>query len=116
MSTPPTRILAIVGTDTEVGKSIVTASLARSLRQMGLSVGVFKPFASDPAKRRSGENFSADANLISRAAELRGGEKEATGQLFRTPLSPLAAAQCEKRKVDFNAAIRQARETSSRYD
>lgn len=113
---PRSQILAVVGTDTEVGKSIVTASLARSLKQLGISVGVFKPFASDPARRQSGDAFSTDADLLARAAELPGGDAEATGQHFSAPLAPLAAADLEGRRVDLNAALRQARAMAKRYE
>jgi dethiobiotin synthetase len=113
---PRSRLLAVIGTDTEIGKSVVTASLARTMTQMGLNVGVFKPFASDPAKRRSGGYYSTDAALLARAVGRPKGGAEATGQHFHTPLSPLAAAEIEKREVDFELAIRQARELTARYD
>ena len=35
----------VTGTDTEVGKTVVTAALAHALRLRGIDVGVMKPVA-----------------------------------------------------------------------
>ena len=40
------KSIFITGTDTDVGKTCVTASIARLLRDEGVDVGVMKPFAS----------------------------------------------------------------------
>ena len=40
------KSIFITGTDTDVGKTCVTASIARLLRENGVDVGVMKPFAS----------------------------------------------------------------------
>jgi len=40
-----TKGLFITGTDTEVGKTFVTAGLAAAFRKMGADVGVMKPVA-----------------------------------------------------------------------
>ena len=39
------KSLFITGTDTDVGKTYVTAGLAVTLRKMGIDVGIMKPFA-----------------------------------------------------------------------
>jgi len=45
--------LFITGTDTDVGKTYVTAGLAVTLRKMGVDVGIMKPFAAGtPQKKR----------------------------------------------------------------
>ena len=106
----------MVGTGTEVGKTIVTAALARSLLARGMRVGVFKPFASDPARRRSGERFSTDADLLARAAGLPRRAEEVCGQLFSAPLAPMASAAIEGRRVDPAKALAQARKIARRND
>lgn len=112
---PSGMILSVVGTDTEVGKTIITAALALALGRKGRAVGVFKPFASDPARRASGEHFSTDADLLARAANLDGGWGAACGQLFEAPLAPFAAAMAEGRRVDPGAALRQARRMATQF-
>lgn len=114
---PPAGLaLAVIGTDTEVGKTIIAAALARAFAGMGLRVGVYKPFASDPARRPTGEGFSTDADLLARAAGMAGGAEAACGQLFATPLSPLAAAQAEGRRVDIPRALAGARRVIAEHD
>ena len=40
------KSIFITGTDTDVGKTCVTASIARLLNEKNVDVGVMKPFAS----------------------------------------------------------------------
>lgn len=103
------RMLAVIGTDTEIGKTVVTAALARAFRGMGLGVGVYKPFASDPAQRADGTPFSTDADLLARAAGLDADRDGVCGQLFAAPLAPLASARAEGRRVNLRAALAGAR-------
>jgi len=46
MNAAETRGIYIVGTDTDVGKTVVGSCLARLLRNKGVDVGVFKPLES----------------------------------------------------------------------
>lgn len=59
--------LFVTGTDTGVGKTIVTAALARALRLRGVRVGVMKPVTSG-CSERNGELISDDAELLAWAA------------------------------------------------
>ena len=43
------KSIFITGTDTDVGKTCVTASIARLLNEKNVDVGVMKPFASGVA-------------------------------------------------------------------
>lgn len=105
----PGKILALVGTDTEIGKTVIAAALAKAFGALGLDVGVSKPFASDPARRASGEPFSTDADLLARAADIEGGADAVCSQLFRAPLAPLASARLEGKKVDLKKGLAHAR-------
>lgn len=109
-------MLGVVGTDTEIGKTVIAAALARAFVDMGLSVGVFKPFASDPARRRNGEGFSTDADLLARAAGDAGGANAVCGQLFSAPLAPLASARLEGKSVRPGQALKKARRIASVHD
>lgn len=110
------NVLGVVGSDTEIGKTIVAASLARSFDRLGLRVAAFKPFASDPARRPDGRHFSTDADLLARAARMPGGDAAATGVLLRTPLSPLAAARIEGVEVDWRAPLESIRAVAETHD
>lgn len=102
---PRSRMISVIGTDTEIGKTIVTAALARAFVALGLNVGVCKPFASDPARRADRTRFSTDADLLARAAGLDPEADGVCGQLFSAPLAPLASARAEGRTVRPAAAL-----------
>ena len=91
--------LFITGTNTEVGKTYVTALLAARLRQTGLSVGVYKPVASG-CIRRAGELVSEDAEALWRAAGQPETLAEVTPQCFEAPLAPNVAAKQAGKQVD----------------
>jgi dethiobiotin synthetase len=81
--------LFVTGTDTDVGKTHVTALLARAARAAGRSVVACKPVASGvPAGEVGG-----DAEALGRAA----GHPPLTWATFAAPLSPHRAALLEGR-------------------
>ena len=72
--------LFILGTDTGVGKTVVTCLLAHQLRDQGLPVGVMKPYLSG--------NWE-DARLLRRAAGLKESLKTISPAFFKKPLAPI---------------------------
>jgi dethiobiotin synthetase len=81
----------ITGTDTGVGKTVVTAALAIVLRESGRDVGVFKPVASGCVRRREGL-VSEDAEFLAKAAEAPETLEEISPVRFEEPLAPTVAA------------------------
>jgi dethiobiotin synthetase len=91
--------LFVTGTDTGVGKTYVTACIARILRRAGLRVGVYKPVASGCVWR--GEQLCSDDALVLWDAAGRFGDLDAVcPQRFAAPLAPPLAAAAEGRVVD----------------
>lgn len=89
------RSFFIAGAGTDVGKTYVTAALARALLRTGRTVGVFKPVASgyDPAHP---EESDAGRLLDALGLPLTPDNIEAICPLrFAAPLSPPAAARRE---------------------
>jgi len=91
--------LFITGTDTEVGKSMVTACLAASARATVGPGGVVaaKPVASGVEPGRAGD----DAELIAAAA----GHAPRVFATYQAPVSPHRAARLEGRPVDDAALL-----------
>lgn len=96
--------LFITGTGTDVGKSFVTAGLARALARRGRRVGIMKPVAS--GGRPAGDRLIAgDTLLLKTAAGVDNPLETITPIVYREPLSPHMAARVENR-VEPTATIR----------
>jgi len=87
------RGLLITGTDTGVGKTVVTCGLAGALRRRGLSVAPFKP-AETGCDLAEGTNrlVPADAELLRRACATEAPLDTICPYRFRPPLAPWVAA------------------------
>ena len=91
--------LFITGTDTGVGKTYVTAMIARELAADGCKVGVYKPAASGCC-RVNGVLVSDDAVALWNAAGRPGDLDRVCPQCFEAPLAPHLAALAEGRRLD----------------
>lgn len=104
----------ITGTDTEVGKTIVSAGLALCLRDRGVKVGIMKPVATGcygPEERL----ISHDAAFLMEAAEGQFPPLHSPSR-FRNPLSPNVAAMLEKKEVNVERILKSFRELAKHYD
>lgn len=102
--------LFVTGTDTGVGKTVITCAIARALRFGGKDdverrVGVCKPLASGCRHEREGL-VSDDAIALAYFADSRQPLDIINPVRYRQPLSPAAAAEAEKRLPDWSAVAR----------
>ena len=81
--------LFITGTDTDIGKTYITAGLAVSFRKMGVDVGVMKPFAAGVAQKKGFQ--SEDVEILSIASQVNDPESLMNPQFFPIPASPYTA-------------------------
>ena len=79
----------VTGTDTDVGKTYITAGLAVTFRKMGLDVGVMKPFAAGTAQKKGFK--SEDVKILSKSAQVNDPENLINPQFFKIPASPYTA-------------------------
>ena len=91
----------ITGTDTGVGKTVVTAALAAVLRARGADVGVMKPVATGCARRREGL-VSPDAEFPAKAAEVPEPLEAIAPVRFAEALAPTVAAARAGRQVNLH--------------
>ncbi len=94
-----TRGLFITGTNTEVGKTYVTALIARDLLRAGHRVGVYKPAASG-CRKVDGRLLADDAVALWEAAGRPGRLQDVCPQCFEAPLAPHLAAAAEGKRLD----------------
>jgi dethiobiotin synthetase len=90
------RGVFVTGTDTDVGKTVVSALIARGLRAQGTVVAALKPFATGASGPGS------DAEQLGEAA----GHEPRVFQSFATPAAPERAAREAGAVVDVAGAIR----------
>lgn len=85
--------LFVAGTDTEVGKTVVSCAIARALRQQrsGARVAVCKPMATGCEKRREGL-VNADAEALAHFSDCRLPLDVINPIRYREPLAPAVAA------------------------
>ena len=108
--------LFVTGTDTDVGKTYVTARLAARLRSAGHAVGVYKPACSG-AEVFHGEPVWADVEALRSAVELPVAEDDLIcPQRFLAPLAPPVAAAREGRTVDADLLTAAAGRWAGRCD
>ncbi len=93
----------VTGTDTNVGKSIVAATLARLLHNKGVNVGVMKPVSSGCIER-DGLLVSEDAELLAWSIGIQV-SNEVAPYTFREPIAPSAAAEKEHLKIEFSRIL-----------
>jgi dethiobiotin synthetase len=93
----------ITGTDTDVGKTYVTAGLAVTLRKMGIDVGIMKPFAAGIAQKKGFK--SEDVEILSNAAQVKDPETLLNPQFFPIIASPYTALKSLKIKPDIKLIL-----------
>jgi dethiobiotin synthetase len=103
----------VTGTDTGVGKTLVSAALAIALQRLGRTVGVMKPI--ETGLSRSTLHHSDAARL---QAAL--GSEDTLGAIcpyqFELPVAPIAAASAERRVIDPDVIRQVYRLLSRQYD
>jgi dethiobiotin synthetase len=93
--------LFITGTDTDVGKTMITGAIGDWFSRRGARVGVCKPVATGCVKRREGL-VSEDAEFLAGAARSRHPLDLICPQCFVEPLAPAIAAERAGQAVDWD--------------
>ena len=108
------KAIFITGTDTGVGKSIASATIALLLRRQGHAVGIMKPVTSG-CEERDGVLVSQDAELLSYAAGIPL-TPDCTPYLLRAPLAPSVAATLDGVRIDFQTIRDAYLRIAAQYD
>jgi dethiobiotin synthetase len=103
----------ITGTDTGVGKTLVTAALAMGLRRLGRSVGVMKPVETGISPSRAGRSDAAMLRAVIESEETLGA---ICPYQFEPPVAPAAAAYAERRSIDPGVIRQVYRLLANRYE
>jgi len=92
----------VTGTDTGVGKTLVTAALAHHFTGKGMNVGVMKPVETGVEDT---SRLGTDASLLCWAAKSDDAPDIVSPYRFQRPLSPHQAAEAEGKKIDVEKLL-----------
>ena len=101
------RIVFITGTDTGVGKTVLTSLLARFLRDRDFAVAALKPICS------GGRN---DARILQAALNGAVPLEQINPWSFRAPLAPRLAARQERRRLQATEVLGHVRKVRGDFD
>lgn len=99
----------ITGTDTEVGKTFITALLAQYLIGQDIDVGVMKPISCGPKKDN-------DAHLLKKQLQLKDTLDLINPIHLKLPLAPYIAAKLLKRKTRLSNIFSAYKKLSKKHD
>lgn len=96
--------LFITGTDTGVGKTVVSGAIARALSSAGINVGVMKPIETG-CPQRNGRLKLSDALYLRAAAGVNDPIETITPYAYRNPLAPRAASLFEGNEINLEKIL-----------
>ncbi|MEK6545130.1 MAG: dethiobiotin synthase, partial [Nitrospinota bacterium] len=97
----------ITGTDTGVGKTVISAGIALLLRSKGINVGIMKPI-------QSGGRW--DTDFLIKASGVKDEIELVNPCYFKKPLAPLTASEIEGVQIDITAIKNAFDELCKRHD
>ena len=104
MTSPPNRPirLGVTGTDTGIGKTVVSCALAARARQLGLRVSAMKPIESGVVERRVSESgLASDADRLRAACGSTLPMSVVRPYVLEEPLAPMIAAARAGVQIDI---------------
>ena len=104
----------ITGTDTDVGKTCVSAALANYFREKNIDVGVMKPFAS--GYKSSVDSVSEDVEILMKYSQAHDLIDLVNPYYFEIPTSPYDASKQLNLEIDISKVIDSYKELASIHD
>jgi dethiobiotin synthetase len=105
----------ITGTDTGVGKTIVSAAILRTFIKKGLKVGAMKPIETG-CLNKDGVLLPSDGMFLRDMAEMNDSLDIVTPVKFETPVSPLVASRLEDMEIDLERVFKAFENLKKKYD
>ncbi|ABP65951.1 dethiobiotin synthase [Caldicellulosiruptor saccharolyticus DSM 8903] len=109
------KAVYIIGTDTDVGKTLICAGLCWALKEKGYNIGYFKPVLSG-AKRRGKMLIPQDTEFVVNFAKIKGDIYRLTPFIFEKPASPHIAASDENVDINVNQIKQTFEDLSQNYE
>lgn len=107
--------ILITGTGLGVGKTFVTAGIARALRERGVDVGVMKPVEVGWDPEVDGD-WPYDADVLREAAGVDDPREDIIPYMYKPFVSPQVAAHLEKRPIEMDVILAALRRLRQKHD
>lgn len=105
----------IVGTDTDIGKTVVTAGLMHVLKNNGYNATYFKAALSG-ALEIGKELIPGDTKLVSDVSKLEEPYENITPYVYKTAVSPHLASKLENNPIDLDVVKEKYNYLKKKYD
>ena len=106
--------LFVTGTDTDVGKTCITASILSYLSKMNVDVGVMKPFAS--GYKSTIDSVSEDVKILMKYSGVNDPVDLINPYFFEIPTSPYDACKQLNLEIDISMVIDSYKQLISIHD
>ena len=104
----------VTGTDTDVGKTCVSAAIAKYLHDNDIDVGVMKPFAS--GYKATPGSVSEDVEILMKYSGVKDSIHLINPYYFEIPTSPYDASKQLNLDIDISKVIESFRKLTSMHD
>jgi len=104
----------VTGTDTDVGKTCVSAALAKHLHDNDVDVGVMKPFAS--GYKATPDSVSEDVEILMKYSGANDHVDLVNPYYFEIPTSPYDASKQLNLEIDISKVIESYKQLASIHD
>jgi dethiobiotin synthetase len=104
----------VTGTDTGVGKTVVAAGIAGSMRKDGIDVGVIKPIATGIPQEKGFK--SSDAELLAKISGSKDPESEINPVFLPLEASPLAAGRALNIDIKLDEVFSAFKRLTDKHD
>ena len=109
------RGVFVTGTDTEVGKTVIAASICAAAAAKGIKVAAFKPVVTG-INEPEGPSWPRDHDLLARGANAGQTPEEIAPYTYEPAVSPHLAQELAGEVVDPESLVAAAREQAQRAD
>ena len=106
--------LFVTGTDTDVGKTCITASIVSYLSKMNVNVGVMKPFAS--GYKATTDSVSDDVKILMKYSGVDDPIDLVNPYFFEIPTSPYDACKQLNLEIEISKVVDSYKQLTSIHD
>ena len=106
----------VAGTDTEVGKTLVSAAFIVKLREQGLNAIGFKPVVAGTYQNSDGAILNEDIETLRIASEVKPGQLELCPYVLDIPAAPHVVAANQGILLELNTILQAFKQIQSQSD